>query len=196
MGLDMFLYKAKRPEYQKDDEFISKKWLLERGFSCILKEDINDSERCLLPYCREDAVMVDFHDMRQIMIDYGCNPDKCKISFSYRSNKKIGLTIYKNNEIIKEIQLTNEELDEKYKFESLEEVYVVKLEEVGYWRKAYDLQEYIYSMLDYNVDDCEYKKLSKEQVLKILDYDDSGQVNTDFFEDESEDCAYFYYEWY
>lgn len=195
MGLDMYLYRAKKPKYSTDEEFITKNWLEEKGFYCIPKESMDYSKEALLPYCKEDDVMIKMINIRQIIIDNGYDPDTCEIYLRYQIKDKIGYKICSENKVLKEIELTIEELKIRYEYESLEDVYVVDLKEVAYWRKEYDLQDYIYRIIDSSIDNCEYKKLSMDQVLDILDYDDSG-VDTDCIEDETEDCAYFYLEWY
>lgn len=195
MRLDMYLYKAKRPKYLPDEEFVTKDWLEEKGFYYILKENVGHLEEALLPYCKEDDVMIKMINIRQIIIDNGGDPDTCKLYLRYQVGNKIGYKICSGNEVLKEIELTMEELKTRYEYESLEDVYVIGLEKVAYWRKEYDLQDYIYRIIDSSIDNCEYKKLSMDQVLDILDYDDSG-VDTDCIEDETEDCAYFYLEWY
>ena len=196
MGLDMYLYKAKRPEYKKDEEFIDIEWLKRRGFTCIMKEKINELEKALVPYCKEEAVMVKLLDKRQMILDYGCDPDSSELCMTFYTNNKVGYTIYSENEEPKEFKLTIEELAEKYEFESLEDVYVIRLENINYWRKDYELQDYISQMFDYDIQNCEYKKLNIDQVYQIMEYDESNQRMASAIEDETEDCAYFYVEWY
>ena len=73
---------------------------------------------------------------------------------------------------------------------------MIRLENINYWRKDYELQDYISQMFDYDIQNCEYKKLNIDQVYQIMDYDESNQRMASAIEDETEDCAYFYVEWY
>ena len=68
MGLDMYLYKAKRPEYQKDEEFIPKEWFTNRGFTVLIKEELHGLMDELLPYCQQDTAMLKLIDIKQIII--------------------------------------------------------------------------------------------------------------------------------
>ena len=106
MGLDMCLYKAKRPEYQKDEEFITLDWLKEKRFHCFLKESIDEYEKALLPYCKEDTAMAGFWDQRQIIIDNGYDPDKCDIDFSYSMDDLVKYNIYRRGTLLKRFTLT------------------------------------------------------------------------------------------
>lgn len=196
MGLDMYLYKAKRPEYQKDEEFIPKEWFTNRGFTVLIKEELHGLMDELLPYCQQDTAMLKLIDIKQIIIDNGCDPDDCNIYMSYYKNGKFCYQICREKENIKKVELTSEELEEQYTYESLEDIYVVNLEQMDYWREELDLRECVYNMLDYNVRNCEFKKLTMDQVAEILNYSDANREKDFAMEPETKNCAYFYYEWY
>ena len=111
---------------------------------------------------------------------------------SYYKNGKFCYQICREKENIKKVELTSEELEEQYTYESLEDIYVVNLEQMDYWREEHDLRECVYNMLDYNVRNCEFKKLTMDQVAEILNYSDANREKDFDMEPETKNCAYFY----
>ena len=91
------------------------------------------------------------------------------------------------------VRLTQTEY-ESYLYEAEAEVWVFKMSEVGYWRKAYDLQDEIHEEFNGQVENCGYYKCHPSTMLKINFYQTDHDLNV--FEPLSDDECYVYHEWY
>lgn len=75
----------------------------------------------------------------------------------------------------------------------MEKRFVCNSEEIRYWRKAYDIQDWFHENIDGEVENTGFYILSVEQVLnfnKVFREDRFGA------EEPDEESALFYWEWY
>ena len=107
----------------------------------------------------------------------------------YRENKILSFS----RQSKKTVKLSNKEY-ESYLYDVEDDFWVFKMSEVGYWRKAYDLQNMIYEEFNNRIENCGYYQLRPSTMLKInfyqVDHDESS------FEPLSDDECYVYHEWY
>ena len=96
------------------------------------------------------------------------------------------------------IKLNREELKSYLKTKD-DEVYIYKSEDVAYWRKDYDLQNFFYNRM--NIENCGYHLLSEETKQELKNY--LLKYQPDDFNDypklewlDDEDVDIFYYEWW
>ena len=202
MGLDMYLFKIKKPR-TATGEVITKEWIEERGYSYILEDDINsDLSIQLKPYTEQCKIDLEFIDIEKIAED---NDIKLKSMTGWYNSviaPSFRIFTFNYNGIQKEVEVTIDEIEEKYLISRREKVYLFESIEVYYWRKCYDMQEFIYNLFDNRIRNCEYKTLTMEQLIKIREFErkrllSEGYLTGNFeIAKAEEDAAYFYYEWY
>ena len=201
MGLDMYIYRAKRVS-EEDLKAINgmSRDDIDNKFPralVVTNEDYDDYPSLyteLLPYMSPVNVKNTYIDLVKLKEAYGI-PENAYISGEAHENSKISyfFTIPDATEG-KRVTLTYEEMEEKFTFERTDEARIVFIKEVFYWRKAYDIQNKFYE--SHPVENCGYYKVSCDELAEIADkYDENlGCVVDDFVDDE--DVAYFYHEWY
>lgn len=189
MGLDMYVYKVNKIGLEKRTYTTGE--LRELGLSFVAVDDAKENEDLysqLLPYTIKRDVSAEFFDMEKIIADY-----------KLPSNSSIGMISYEkiivsgtdeNGEYIRQ-EVTREEIEDKYTVTKTNPYYIWKDKQVAYWRKHYDLQDWIYDTLG-NVDNTGYY---------MLDTNVIQELNNAFDEDvpviePTKDSALFYWEWY
>ena len=193
--------------------------ILEYGKKIIVKETNVDLRKVkkdhgipknaeIVGYCfshKEISYTFKWNEIKQVKIPIICNseidvdgikteyniPDDFKFE---RQRKYKGNTILSYSRHSKEtVRLTQTEY-ESYLYEAEAEVWVFKMSEVGYWRKAYDLQNKIHEEFNGQVENCGYYKCHPSTMLKINFYQTDHDLNV--FEPLSDDECYVYHEWY
>jgi hypothetical protein len=242
MGLDMYLYKAKK---MTDEEAAS--------LHLCNTDELEESEYVVLPTGQENmfSSIMDYGkkiraketriDIKKIKEDYkipknadivGSYFSVDEISYTFQWNdeiKKIRLPItteilyedidkikkdygipddftflrerkYRENKILSfsrkskaTVKLSNKDYT-SYLYKAEADFWVFKMSEVGYWRKAYDLQNMIYEEFNDQIENCGYYKLSSPFMLKLNFYQVDHDQET--FEPLSDDECYVYHEWY
>lgn len=182
MGLDMEIRRITKPELD------STKLYDISDLNCIvLNEDDCQKEMYaqLVPYCQKIRVMKHYYDYDTIRADYNL-PSDARL-YAYIG----GVAVFGNGK--QEVELPTSLLDEKYTIDKQEICYVCNCEDVVYWRKAYDIQDWFHEHLAAYVENTGFY---------ILSIDTIKEFNRKFPEDKipheapDEEQALFYWEWY
>lgn len=130
---------------------------------------------------------VSYWDMDKIKKDFDI-PKSARICGSYYGDGVTFTFTWKGRgkDKYKEISFKEGEVEDYIKKE-LEDGFVVSVEKVAYWRKAYDLQDEIHFACDKEIDNCGYYKVN-EEMLKAMQRTEQlvGETKDDLF----------YMEWY
>lgn len=189
MGLDMYIYKVSKIGLEKRTYTSAE--IRELGLTCIAVDEANEYKQLyadLLPYTIKRDVSAEFLDMEKIIADY-----------HLPSNSSVGMMSYEkitvsgkndNGEYIRQ-EITRDEIDNKYTVTKTNPYYIWKDKQVAYWRKHYDLQDWIYDELG-NVDNTGYYMLNTNVIQELNDtFDEDVPVI-----EPTKDSALFYWEWY
>ena len=185
MGLDMWLRKVQKPEMDlssiKTVEDASN-----AGLTYIEKENLDTpAYEDLKDYVVTRTLAVEKIDLKKIMNDYDLDVivgrSKCRDNFGFSA---------KNG---KKATISKKEMEEKYVFTEQQEFGLFQEEEVYYWRKAYDIQDFFYER--HNVENCGYHAISKYDIEYLNEVFDE-EVPTDCVDELNENEALFYHEWY
>ena len=184
MGLDMYIYRAKTPElkmgiYDADDEYISSLVQLPK------EETENPMYKQLLPFAARIQIVNHQYDFDAIAKDY-CIGDNVGVS-SFNS----ATTIFSGNNGSTP-PIPNETVKEKYTRAIIQTRFVVDIEEVYYWRKAYDIQSLICREIETAVENCGFYKITENIARKIHEMD--NKFPTTIVNDKNANI--FYHEWY
>lgn len=190
MGLDQYVYRVRKPKLEKRMYKSSELRNMEDAH-WIFVDDISDQHDLieqLLPYTVTRDVESQFIDGEQIFKDYGF-PDDAYICFSCSTEVVWTFKDAIGNNV--KLTMSRDEIEKKYTITKARPCYIWYGEEVEYWRKNYDLQDWIYDCLD-DVQNLGYY---------ILDADIIRDINEVFNEhlpkeDPDGESALFYHEWY
>ena len=165
MGLDMYLFKVgKLTEKESKEIHKMKKDEVYKKYHCIDKASF-DSEPAmyedLKPYAKLITVITTFFDCEKCLKDY--NIDKNKILFRSQMNDEISWHLED-----KTVVTLKGEQYSQYLYDAEQEVYVFKCEEVAYWRKDYDLENFFSNTFE--IENCGYYKLSNEIKQELKAY--------------------------
>lgn len=185
MGLDMYLFKASKPDltfgiYRADDNYIQS--------LAIIPNDDYDAEMYadLKPFMTRIHLESLEFDGDKIAKDYGL---KSPVHIS--SITPDGTTFFSDGKTTPPIP--SEILKNHYSKTTLKTVYAVELQEKYYWRKAYGVQEIIHNHLDNTIENCGYYLLDNDTADAIENFDNRFDAN--IVKNEKESCI-FYHEWY
>lgn len=184
MGLDMEIRRISKPHI--DDSIIYNRAdihgvVLEEG---ELKEPMY---RQLAPYTQALQVRSRYYDMEKIQEDYGLS-DNPHISMMCASCVEV--TDFKTH---KTVEITRAEIDQKYTVERVEKCFAWNSEEVKYWRKAYDIQDWFHEHIEERVENTGFYILSVATLLAFNKAFPEGRIEA--IEPDEEE-ALFYWEWY
>ncbi len=184
MGLDMEIRRITKPNL--DDSVIYNR----QDISLILldKDELEmPMHRQLAPYAQLIQVRSQYYDMEKIRKDYDLSDDSY---ISMMSAYRIAVTDRGKK---KTVEIDDFDIKTKYTVERVEPKYACQAEEVRYWRKAYDIQEWFHEHIEEDVENTGFYILSSAMLLEF---------NKAFPEDRieaiepDEEEALFYWEWY
>lgn len=189
MGLDQYIYRVKKPNIQ--DKVYTSDELRRMDLSKISVEDFKNNPvlyEDLRPYVVKRDVECKFYDLKKIVSDYGLPQNSSIWMYSMKGIEISGTT--KNGERVNKA-ISTEEIEAKYVKTEILPYYIWEEEEVEYWRKHYDLQEWIYNNI-YEVENTAYCILSTDLIKQL-----NKRFNEDIpVEEPTEESALFYWEWY
>lgn len=189
MGLDQYIFRIKKAELEERDYKADE--LRDMGLNFIsltaAYKNLNLYSQ-LLPYTIQRSVSDEFINMEKIIEDYNLPKDSYIGMISYANIVVRGKN--DNGECVEQ-EIYREEIDAKYTITKTELYHIWTSEEVMYWRKHYDLQDWIYETID-DVDNTGYY---------ILDAETIRELNREFeecipIEEPTDESALFYWEWY
>lgn len=184
MGLDMEIRRVTNPNL--DDSVIYNN----QDISLVLldKDELEmPMYRQLAPYVQLIQVRSQYYDMEKIRKDYDLS-DASYISMM--SAYRIAVT---DREKKKTVEIDDYDIKTKYTVERVEPKYACQTEEVRYWRKAYDIQEWFHEHIEEDVENTGFYILSGAMLLafnKAFPEDRIEAIEPD------EEEALFYWEWY
>lgn len=183
MGLDMEIRRIFKPHMDNsviyDREDIN---------GVILDEgELKEPMYCqLAPYTQELQVRSQYYDMEKIRGDYKLSEDSY---ISMMCSSCITITDRKTH---KTVEIKSEDIDHKYTVKRVEKRFVCNSEEVRYWRKAYDIQDWFHEHIE-DVENTGFYILSGAMLLAFNKAFPEDRIEA--IEPDGEE-ALFYWEWY
>lgn len=190
MGLDQYIYRISKPNLENKiytAEEVSAIVNLNRVSVTDFEGDVYLVGQ-LKPYVVKRDIECKFYDVEKMIADY--NLPKDSHIWSYGAGRIIIGGTDENGERINQ-EISNDEIREKYTTTDTLPHYIWEQEEVKYWRKHYDLQDWIYENID-EVDNTAYCMLDAELVEDLNETFGEGIP----VEEPTEESALFYWEWY
>lgn len=182
MGLDMYIFRAQYPNLDEKSIYMYQDldiYITEEEINWAMYDDLR-------PYCQKVMAVHEWYDTKAIAEKYGLGND-CYLSMCVPEN-----SVFANGENTK-ITLSAAELKVMFTKREHTFVWTTKLDEIKYWRKAYDIQDWFYEHLP-NVENCGFYLLDDELQEEFnAHFEDSEHFD---FIAPNENSALFYHEWY
>lgn len=196
MGLDMYLYKFSKP--RETVEELNKKSandLRNNGCFVFYKDDeLPDNFDSIRHLASEVSIDTDYINYKKIRQDFNIPTEARLIGQSYYPDC-IGYTFSLKSQVCQNIKIPIDEFEAKYVFTRKADAYCIEAEQVGYWRKYYDLQDAFYEACDTQIENCGYYPLNDEMWEVLRQYDDAQYATVEDYRN-AEDCLICYHEWY
>ena len=190
MGLDQYIYRISKPKLA-ECVYTSK----EIGSMNFNKVSVVDFEtnanlfKSLLPYVVKRDVECEFYDTEKMISDYNL-PNNSRI-WRYSSNEIELSGTRENGERVSQV-ISYEEIDAKYIKTKIQPYYIWKEEEEYYWRKHWDIVDWLEKTMKKTIENTGYYKLNKT-IIKRLNSKFKCNIPE---ESATEESALFYWEWY
>jgi hypothetical protein len=184
MGLDQYMFRVSKVKgirkgrsYERDDSLLE-------GCIFIPAEEIDeDMYVALKPFATPIKMSDQVYNMERIIKDYNLSDDAYIGSF-------IGGTITVTSGD-KRVSISDEEVHAKYITTRFRDIYAVASEEIYYWRKAYEISEFMNDAVG-PVENCGFYAVNRDVANDLLEYDSKIDPN-DFPETDSN---VMYHEWF
>ena len=191
MGLDICIYRVSKPA-PFENRIYDIEDLQAKGY-CVILPGSENSELFweLLPYTQRVKAKVAYLDMKAVRETYGLSEESYPCA--WHANGGIGILDPTAEDRI--IDLTQEEIKNQFTDVREEDVLVYSKEEVAYWRKDYDVQDFFHDALGH-VENTGYYRLD-ESVICDFNFEAAiSRWQSLPIEAPTEDSALFYWEWY
>lgn len=194
MGLDMFVFAMKKMTKEEKEKLETEPNEKNTDAMKLTHYTINKETKDRLSELLQvfpDSVfdlMLPYYDMEKIWKEHDGRGKYPGGYVCLYGDKSTGFHIGE-----KYIELSNEEIDQKYIFEKSTPCLVVHTREAAYWRKNDDLQEKIYEQLNRQIENQGYYGLSEDDI-EALAHEDRQFAK--LLENRKDDETYFYHEWY
>lgn len=188
MGLDCYVYEITRPTGLEDRTYQMDE-ILDRGFTAILMDEMNDPDRRdLLPYIAKVQVQAPWLSLERIRgayrlgseADIGCLRGDGGITVCEHVDGKA-----------KFVDIPAAEVRGKFLDYRVNAYAVFRKEMIAYWCKDYEVADFFRSRIE-NLQNMGYYRLSPELLAEF-----NATFKTDLPEEDHEEISgIFYWEWY
>ncbi len=187
MGLDMYIYKAKKPMLVENTVYEEAE-MNKAGFMLLSEDEMNTPAfEALKSFAVKVNIMMQELNKEKIRADFDMGENMyesmfCGDNVTFRDGDK-------------QCTISTKELKEKYMQSVDRMLYAVELTQIAYWRKEYDLQSQIYEAFeeqDIYVENCGFYALDDEIAKMICEHD---EMQAPAIQDEDVETL-FYHEWY
>lgn len=173
------------------DKIYTSDQIEEMGLSKISVADFESNPHLfaqLLPYVEKRLVEGQFYNVEKMIRSYDLPANSHIVAWGTEGVELWGTD--ENGETVKQ-EISDEEIERRFIVTKLQPYYIWKEDEEYYWRKNYDLQDWIYNVIE-GVDNTGYYILNEGLISEI-----NNMCETNIPEkNPTEESALFYWEWY
>lgn len=189
MGLDMNVFRIEKPSIDTEKMYDRDNL---NGVVLSSKDIEHPMYRQLLPYCVEVRTINHYYDLKKIGADYGLE-DTHVTGWMWEGDTSVTEFSGKKNGVVEFVKIADDLIDSKYTIDREETCYVCDSDEVRYWRKAYDIQEWFHEHIPEPVENTGYYVLTKKQITAFNKKFPEDKIPV---EEPDETSALVYWEWY
>ena len=188
MGLDQHIFRISRPNLE--DKVYTHEEIGRMDYSSTSATDFEKNKNLfgqIANYAIKRDLVCQLYDLPKMIEDYSLPKDA---HIWHYGNGYIEISGYKDDARVNQ-KITDEEVKAKYIKTEIIPHYIWKTDEEHYWRKNYDLQDWIYRTIS-GVDNTGYYILDANLIADI-NYMFDAYIPE---EDPTDESALFYWEWY
>ena len=141
------------------------------------------------PYCKEIRIINHYYNLEKIGGDYGI--ENVRVCGWGHDEKGSYATFYGDE--VRSFNIYDDLIQSKYTIDREETCYVCSQEEVRYWRKAYDIQEWFHEHIPVHVENTGYYVLTEKILTAFNKAFKDEKLPVESPEDGQ---ALVYWEWY
>ena len=190
MGLDMYCMRARKLTESEVNK-VNGLDLDKIPYRVIIKDKEYEENKNLYENLKDYLTPVkcktSYWDVDKIKKDFKIPKTAYLFGVSYRNDDTVFSFAWKRKEEkkYKDVAIRDEDKD-NYTKSGLEDTFVVDTKEIGYWRKAYNLQDEIHDACDERIYNCGYYKVN-DKMLKAMQRTEKliGETKDDLFYMES-----------
>lgn len=155
-------------------------------YGLAIESEVDETVLAVIPYAEKRKVEYEFIDIKRMFADKGI-PNRAWLGYCSSEEYTYG---WREGEELKSVTIKTSEILERYIKKQIVDAYIWEEEELQYWRKNYDVQDFIYNEVE--ADNCKYCLLSTDIQTKLVE-----TYGADFeIKAPTEESAIFYWEWY
>lgn len=188
MGLDQHIFKISKPHLE--DKVYTHNEIHRMELSCASATDFETNTNLfgqVAAYTIKRDLLCQLYDVQKMIEDYNLPSDA---HIWHYADGYIEICGYNDGVRVNQ-KITDDEVKNKYTKTEMIPHYIWATDEAHYWRKNYDLQDWIYNTID-GVDNTGYYILD-ESLISDINYMFDADIPE---EDPTEEYAFFYWEWY
>ena len=190
MGLDSYVFRVFKPE-ELEDRVYSLEEIKALGLSAYLAEYQDEPIFLeLKPYCVRARIESPYINMQSIRATYGFGENADVVALC--SDGAITVSERCPDGSYHRQEISGEEMREKHLENRVEEHNVFRKEQVAYWRKDYEVEDFFMENHEDGIENTGFYILDLETIMEFNYYFPRMLPE----EEPSEDSALFYWEWY
>ena len=190
MGLDQYIYRIRKPQLEERTYTSSELSSLGLSFTSAIDFETNTNlYKSLTPYTTKRDVQHELYDTERMIADYNL-PSNSYIWYQAHDSIQIAGT-NENGERINQV-ISHEDVENKYIKTEIALYYIWEEDEEWYWRKNWDLVDWLEHTMKKPIENCGYYKLNKTLIHRINSKFDAVVAE----ESATTESAPFYWMWY
>lgn len=198
MGLDMYLYKIQKP--MENTEQLSKMGYenIHKKYYIITENDETPPNfQSIIKFTTKIKTKQKYTDCDKLKRNNNI-PVSARLIASYSQQQGTITHIFQeeNMDEPKSVTLPTEQLNAEYTAYKDITAYVFDTEEIGYWRKEYDLREDIHAACDIPIKNCGYYPITNEMWNTIEKADPDIYDKVKNYRNNNASSIIVYHEWY
>jgi hypothetical protein len=189
MGLDQSIYRISKPKLE--DKMYTYEEIGRMNLSSVSSIDFETNQNLfgqLVNYAIKKDLVCKLYDIPKMIADYNLPKDS---HIWHYADGYIEISGYDENGERVNQKITDEDVRTKYTKTEIIPHYIWKSHEEHYWRKNYELQDWIYEAIG-GIENTGYYMLDAYLINNINDRFGAGISE----EEPTEESALFYWEWY
>lgn len=184
MGLDQYMFRVSTPNGVRANRVYNREDSLLCNSIFIPAEEVDEPMYAAIkPFATKVKLSEEVYNMNKIREDFDMSEN------AYISSLMAGNIVVSDGD--KRVEITRQDIDEKYTLTQIRDVYVATTQEIYYWRKNYKISNLLGELIG-EMENCGFYAVDRDMATELMSIDPS--VNPEDFPVENSNIMY--HEWY